>query len=74
MSTQPVYSIRVPEEVYELMKEMKDVDWQKEIRTMVEELVKKKKKERLLFEAKTLRKDMKAINAAELIKEDRDAR
>ena len=74
MSTQPVYSIRVPKEVYELMKEMKDVDWQTEIRTMVEELVKKKKKERLLFEAKTLRKDMKAINAAELIREDRDAR
>lgn len=74
MSTKTVYSIRVPEEIRELMKEMKDVDWQKEILTMVEELVKKKRKERLLFEAKTLRKDMKAINAAELIREDRDVR
>lgn len=74
MSTQSVYSIRIPEKIRELMKEMKDVNWQEEIRTMVEELVKKKKKERLLFEAEKMRKDMKTINAAELIREDRDAR
>lgn len=56
------------------MREMRDVDWQEEIRTIVEELVKKKSKERLLTEARELRKDMKAIDAAELIREDRDAR
>ncbi len=74
MSTKTVYSVRVPKEIRELMREMEDVDWQEEIRTVIEELVRKKSKERLLFEAKTLRTEMKAINAAELIREDRDAR
>ena len=74
MSTKTVYSIRIPEEIRELMKEMKDVNWQELIQTMVEELVKKKRKEKLLLEAEQVRKDMKAINAAELIREDRDAR
>jgi uncharacterized UPF0146 family protein len=74
MSTKTVYSIRVPEEIRELMKEMEDVNWQELIQTMVEELVKKKRKEKLLLEAEQVRKDMKSINAAELIREDRDAR
>jgi uncharacterized UPF0146 family protein len=74
MSTKAVYSIRVPEEIRDLMKEMEDVDWQEEIRTMIKELVRKKRKERLLIEAKKLRKNMKSINSAELIREDRDAR
>ena len=74
MSTKTVYSIRIPEEIRELMKEMKDVNWQELIQTMVEELVKKKRKEKLLLEAEKVRKDMKAVNAAELIREDRDAR
>jgi hypothetical protein len=56
------------------MNEMEEVDWQEEIRTMIVELVKRKSKTRLLREAKDLRKDMKAISAAELIREDRDAR
>lgn len=74
MSTKTVYSIRVPEEIRDLMKDMKDIDWQEEIRTMVEELVRKKRKERLLTEAKKLRKDMKVVSSADLIREDRDAR
>lgn len=74
MPTKTVYSIRVPEEIRELMKDMEDVDWQEEIRTMVEQLVRKKSKERLLAEAKELRRDMKSINGAKLIREDRDAR
>ena len=74
MSTKPVYSVRIPEEVRDLMKDMKDEEWHEEIRTMIEELVKKKNKERLLTEAKTLRSDMKAIDAAKLIREDRDAK
>lgn len=56
------------------MKDMKDIDWQEEIRTMVEEFVRKKSKERLLTEAKKLRKDMKVVSSADLIREDRDAR
>ncbi|MGD2250024.1 MAG: hypothetical protein PVF58_16590 [Candidatus Methanofastidiosia archaeon] len=74
MSTKVVYSIRIPEEIRDLMKEMEDIDWQEEIRTMIEEIVRKKSKERLLIDAKKLRKNMKSINAAELIREDRDAR
>ena len=51
------------------------LNWQEVIRTMVEELVKDKSKERLLAEAKEIRKEMKVdVSAAELIREDRDAR
>jgi len=58
-----------------MMEEMKEVNWQEVIRTMVEELVKDKSKERLLAEAKEIRKEMKVdVSAAELIREDRDAR
>jgi len=54
---------------------MKEVNWQGVIRTMVEELVKDKSKERLLAEAKGIRKKMKVdVSAAELIRADRDAR
>ena len=75
MSTKTVYSIRVPVKLRKMMKEMKEVNWQEVIRTMVEELVKDKSKERLLAEAKEIRKDMKAeVSAAELIREDRDVR
>ncbi len=46
---------------------MKEVNWQEVIRTMVEELVKDKSKERLLAEAKEIRKEMKVdVSAAEL--------
>lgn len=74
MSAKSVYSIRIPNNIRDIMKEMEDVDWQKEIRTIVEEFVRKKRRERLLNEAKELRKDMKSISAAELIREDRDAK
>ena len=75
MSTKTVYSIRVPVELRKMMEEMKEINWQEEIRRRVEELVKNKSKERLLAEAKEIRKDMKAdVSAAELIREDRDAR
>jgi uncharacterized UPF0146 family protein len=74
MSTKTVYSIRIPAELRKIMEEMKDVNWQEEIRRIVEELVKNKNKERLLAEARELRKNMRAISAAELIREDRDAR
>ena len=75
MSTKTVYSIRVPVKLRKMMEEMKEVNWQEVIRTMVEELVKNKSKERLLAEAKEIRKEMKVdVSAAELIREDRDAR
>ena len=75
MSTKTVYSIRVPVKLRKMMEEMKEVNWQEVIRTMVEELVKNKSKERLLAEAKEIRKEMKVdVSAAELIRADRDAR
>ncbi|MGB7533387.1 MAG: hypothetical protein WA977_10510 [Halobacteriota archaeon] len=75
MSTKTVYSIRVPVELRKMMEEMKEINWQEEIRRRVEELVKNKSKERLLAEAKEIRKGMKMeVSAAELIREDRDAR
>ena len=75
MSTKSVYSIRVTAGLRQLMKEMNEVNWQEEITRLVEELVKSKSKERLLAEAKELREEMTVeVSAAELIREDRDAR
>jgi hypothetical protein len=57
------------------MEERKEINWQEEIRRLVEELVKNKSKERLLADAKEIRKAMKAdVSAAELIRADRDGR
>jgi len=62
-------------ELRKTMEELKEINWQEEIRQLVEELVKTKSKERLLADAKEIRKAMKAdVSAAELIREDRDAR
>lgn len=75
MSTKTVYSIRIPAELRKMMQEMAEINWQEEIRCLLEEYVKNKRKERLLAKAKTLRKDMKIeTSAAGLIREDRDAR
>jgi hypothetical protein len=75
MSTKTVYSIRIPVELRKMMEEMKEINWQEEIRHMLEEFVKTKSKERLLAKAKELRRDMKSgESAAVLIREDRDAR
>jgi uncharacterized UPF0146 family protein len=60
MSTKTVYSIRVPVELRKMMEELKEINWQEEIRQLVEELVKTKSKERLLAEAKEIRKAMNA--------------
>jgi len=58
-----------------IMEEMKEINWQEEIRRVVEELVRNKKREKLLAEAKEIRKEMKiSVSSAELIREDRDAR
>jgi len=70
-----VYSIRIPQEVRKMMEEMKEINWQEEIRRAVEELVRNKRREKLLAEAKEIRKEMKiSVSSAELIREDRDAR
>ena len=70
-----VYSIRIPQEIRKMMEEMKEINWQEEIRRVVEELVRNKKREKLLAEAREIRKEMKiSVSSAELIREDRDAR
>jgi hypothetical protein len=75
MST-AVYSIRLEDTTRQMMDEMSDVNWQSEIRQMVEDLVREKKKQRFLAKARELRQKMKTIgvSAAEMIREDRDAR
>jgi uncharacterized UPF0146 family protein len=75
MSTKSVYSIRIPSELRKMMEEMGEINWQEEIRCLLEEFVKNKLKERLLVKAKALRKQMKVeTSASGLIREDRDAR
>ena len=61
---------------YEMMDEMNDINWQAEIRQTVERLVREKKKHRLLAEAQELWKQQAPcdVSAAEMIREDRDAR
>ena len=75
MSTKTVYSIRISAELRKMMEEMKEINWQGEIRSLVEEYVKNKTKEKFIAEAKKLRKNMKVgPSSAEIIREDRDAR
>ena len=52
-----VYSIRIDDRVRRMMDEMTDVNWQAEIRQSVERMVREKKKQKLLEEAKELWKD-----------------
>ncbi len=75
MSTN-VYSIRIDDRVRRMMDEMNDVNWQAEIRQSVERMVREKKKQKLLEEAKELWTDQihNKVGAAEMIREDRDAR
>jgi hypothetical protein len=58
-----------------MMDEMRDINWQSDIRQVIEEMVREKKREKLLAEARELRKGTKniGISASELIREDRDA-
>jgi len=75
MST-AVYSIRLESDVRRIMDEMSDVDWQAEIRQMVETIVRDKKKKKLLARAEARWQEQVANDkgAALMIREDRDAR
>lgn len=76
MSTSCVYTIRIPQDVRNAMDEMKDVNWQADIRQAVVEMVKAKKRQKLLEKADEVRERTRdvGISASELIREDRDAR
>ncbi|MFZ2535284.1 MAG: hypothetical protein WAX02_03710 [Methanothrix sp.] len=65
-----------PAEVRQMMDEMKDINWQSVIRQAVEELVRKKRRQVLLKEARELRQATKniGISSSELIREDGDER
>lgn len=71
-----VFSIRVAEEIHRTMEDMKDVNWNADIKKLVEEFVREKKRERLLKESDAIRSRTRKIgvSAANLIREDRDAR
>jgi hypothetical protein len=55
-----------------MMDEMDDVNWQEEIRQLTIRLIQEESKKRLLRDAESIRKKMKDVEAAELIREDRD--
>ena len=76
MPSSSVYTIRVPNEIREMMDEMKDVNWQSDIRQAVEELVRERRRQKLLSEADEIRKKTMniGVSASDLIREDRDAR
>ena len=70
MANNSVYSIRLREDVRRMMDDLSDVNWQEEIRLSVEKMVREKKKQRFLAEARELRKTMKSVpvTAAEMIR------
>ena len=74
--TTSVYSIRLDQEIRQMMAEMNDVNWQTEIKQIVEKTVKERKKQRILARAQERWKDqvLNERGAAEMIREDRDAR
>lgn len=76
MSSSSVYTIRVPNEIRKMMDEMKEVNWQSDIKQAVEELVREKRRQKLLSEAGEIRKKTLniGVSASDLIREDRDAR
>jgi homoserine kinase len=71
-----VYTIRIPADVRQMMDDMKETNWQSDIRQAVEDLVRERRRQKLLAEAREIRKATKniGISASELIREDRDAR
>ena len=71
-----VYTLRIPSQVRQMMEGMKDVNWQSEIRQAIEDLVRERRREKLLSDAGEVRKKTMniGISASEMIREDRDAR
>ena len=75
MSSTSVYSIRIDTRVRKMIEEMPDQNWQEEIRTLIEQSVKKKRKDYLLSRAReNLDMQITGMPAAQAIREDRDAR
>ncbi len=68
-----VISIRVPEELKRELESL-DEDWREEVRQFLYELVRRKRREKVLEKAKELRDSIgrKGTPAADLIRVDRD--
>ena len=75
MSSTSVYSVRIDTQVRKMIEEMPDQNWQMEIRTLIEQSVKKKRKDYLLLKARENQHMLiPGMPAAQAIREDRDAR
>ena len=75
MSSTSVYSVRIDSRVRKMIEEMPDQNWQEEIRSLIEQSVKMKRKEQLLAKARENQHGLIAgVPAAQVIREDRDAR
>ena len=69
-----VYSVRIPKRLKAALEEMRDVNWQDELRSFLEDRVREEYVRRQLDLAKSLRAQMKAsVESADVIREDRDA-
>lgn len=76
MMTKVVYSVRISEDVKRMMDSI-DINWQEEIRRLIERRVREEYRKRLLDKGRKIREKMRAsvsVSAAELIRRDRDER
>ena len=75
MSSTSVYSIRIDSRVKKMIEEIPDRNLQEEIRTLIEQAVKRKRKEQLLAQARERQQVLpRGKPAAQAVREDRDAR
>jgi hypothetical protein len=75
MSTTSVYSIRIDAKAKKIIEEINDPSWQEEIRVLIEQSARKKRKAQLLANVRKAHRFMsKGAPAAESVREDRDAR
>jgi hypothetical protein len=75
MSSTSVYSIRIDTRVRKMIDEIPDRTLQEEIRSLIEQAVKRKRKEQLLAQARERQHRLPGgIPAAQSVREDRDAR
>lgn len=75
MSTTSVYSIRIDSRVRKIIDELDDPSWQEEIRRLIEQAARRKRKAEILARARDAQnKTGEGSPAAESIRADRDAR
>jgi hypothetical protein len=75
MSTTSVYSIRIDSRVRKIIDELDDPTWQDEIRTIIEQTAREKRKRQILARAREIhRTGSVELSSAESVREDRDAR